>query len=113
MFGHLQSYFSDPDFLANDPVIRLYTPSGVLEYAVFAAVPFNKMHILYYNNMYDPVVYQTFFSSVLTIRELGDYINEDHIPSDPEQDRVLILSTCLEGDNTRRFLVMATLVSDQ
>ena len=47
MFGHLQSYFSDPEFLANDPVIRLYTPSGVLEYAVFAAVPFTEMHILY------------------------------------------------------------------
>lgn len=113
MFGHLQSFFSDPDFLASDPVIRLYTPSGMREYAVFAAMPFNKMHILYYNDMYDPVVYQTFFSSLLDVRELGGYINEDHFPVDPEQDRVIILSTCLEGNSSRRFLVMATLESEQ
>lgn len=112
MFGHLQNYFSDPEFLDSDPIIRLYTPEGTLEYAVFAAVPFNNQHILYYNNMQDPVLYDAFFSSLLTMRELGSYINEDYLPSDPETDRVLILSTCLEGNNTRRFLVMASLMSD-
>ncbi len=113
MFGHLQSFFSDPDFLASDPIIRLYTPDGTYDYAVFAAMPFNKIHILYYNNMYDPVEFEAFFEAVMSIRELGSYFNEDHFPSDPEQDRVLILSTCLEGNNARRFLVMATLVPDQ
>lgn len=113
MFGHLQSYFSDPEFLSSDPVIRLYTPSGMYEYELFAAMPFNKMHILYYNDMYDPIVYQTFFSSLLTAREIGGYINEVNFPEDPEQDRVLILSTCLEGNNTRRFLVMAIMKPDQ
>ncbi len=113
MFGHLQDYFTDPDFLSQNPKIRIYTPEGLYEYGVFAAVPFNRDHILYYNDMDDPEVYQAFFNSVLTIRELGVYINEEYMPYAADQDRVLILSTCLAGNNTRRFLVMATLLSDQ
>ena len=46
------------------------------------------------------------------IRELGAFQNEEYAPQDPATDRVLILSTCLTGNSTRRFLVMATL-SDQ
>lgn len=109
MFGHLQDYYSDPEFLDSDTHIRIYTRDGMQEYAVFAAVPFNRNHILYYNDMQDPYEFTNYFDSVLAIRELGAYINEEHAPSDPS-DRVLILSTCLAGNNTRRFLVMATLV---
>ena len=110
MFGHLQDYYSDPEFLASDVHIRIYTRAGMQEYAVFAAIPFNRSHILYYNDMHNSYAFSEFFDSVMGIRELGAYVNEDHAPSDPETDRVLILSTCLAGDNTRRFLVMATLV---
>lgn len=113
MFGHLQDYFTDPEFLASDPVIRIYTPSGVLVYKVFAAVPFNKEHILYYNDMGNSDDYQSFFQTVMSIRELGAFQNEEYAPQDPATDRVLILSTCLTGNTTRRFLVMATLSSDQ
>ena len=110
MFGHLQDYYSDPEFLASDTYIRIYTRDGMHNYAVFAAIPFNRNHILYYNDMQDSYVFSEFFDSVMNIRELGAYVNEDHAPVDPESDRVLILSTCLAGNNTRRFLVMATLV---
>ena len=113
MFGHLQDYFSDPDFLASDPHIYIYTPEGTFEYGVFAAVPFNKNHILFYNDFNNSEIYQGFFNSVLNIRELGVYTNEEYVPSASDNDRVLILSTCLMGNNTRRFLVMATLLSDQ
>ncbi|MBR1797863.1 MAG: class B sortase [Clostridiales bacterium] len=110
MFGHLQEFYSDPDFLAEDNHIRIYTADGMQEYAVFAAVPYDRSHILYYNDMSDSVIYQTFMQSILSIRELGSYINEAHAPQDPAEDKVLILSTCLIGNNTRRFLVLATRV---
>lgn len=112
MFGRLEEYFTDTEFLNSDPIIRIYTPDEVLEYNVFAAVPFNNYHILYYNEMGDSSIFRSFFQTVLNTRELGAYTNEAYLPTDPESDRVLILSTCLTGNTSRRFLVMATL-SDQ
>ncbi len=108
MFGDLQSYFSDSEFFESHQTIEVYTPDGLLEYAVFAAVPYDSSHLLYYNDFTDDSVFKTFFEEVLNIRTIGSQINEDNAPE--LGDRVLILSTCLEGNNTRRFLVMATLV---
>ena len=39
---------------------------------------------------------------------MSAHFNEDYAPE--AGDRVIILSTCLIGNNTRRFLVMATLL---
>ena len=113
MFGHLQDYYSDSEFCEQDNPIRIYTADGINEYHVFAAVPYSREHILYYNDMSDPDTFTTFIESILSVREIGAYINEDYAPSDPSSDRVLILSTCLAGNNTRRFLVLATLSQDQ
>ena len=112
MFGPLQAYFSDPGFLATDPHIIIYTPDGEYDYAVFAAVPYDNTHILYEYNMNNSDTYCSFFESIINIRDLGTYTNESNAPED-STDKVLILSTCLDGNNNRRFLVMGTLVSDQ
>ena len=109
MFGPLQEFFSNPDFLASDPVITIYMPDGKYEYAVFAATPYDDSHILYFNDMSDPSVFMSFFNGILETRDLGTYVNEDNAPQDASQ-RVLILSTCLEGNTRRRFLVMGTLL---
>ncbi len=111
MLGPLQSYFSDPEFLSQDPSIIIYTPDEEYEYKVFAAVPYDNSHILYAFDMNDNEVFMDFFDSIMSIRELGIYQNESFIPTN-NTDRVLILSTCLDGNSQRRFLVMGTLVSD-
>lgn len=109
MFGHLQDYYSDPEFTDLDSPIMIYTPDGNYEYRVFAAIPYSREHILYHYDMSDPSVFQAFIETVMDARELGAFFNEEYVPQDPETDKVLILSTCLTGNNTRRFLVLATL----
>ena len=109
MFGTLQQYYSDAGLFARDVPIRIYTPDAILEYGVFAALPYSSDHILYYNDFSDPQVFKTFFESVFNTRELGANFNEAYAPQ--AGDKVLILSTCLIGNNTRRFLVMATLLA--
>jgi len=109
MFGNLQKYYSDADFFADHGIIRVYTPEATLEYGVFAAIPYSSSHILYYNDFTDPEVFETFFDAIFNVRELGANFNEEYAPE--VGDRVLILSTCLIGNNTRRFLVMATLLA--
>ena len=112
MFGPLQAYFSDSSFLANDPSVIIYTPDEVYEYNVFAAVPYDNTHILDQFDFNDPNEYISFFESIINIRDLGAYINSVNAPVNPSE-RVIILSTCLDGNNQRRFLVMGSLVAGQ
>jgi sortase B len=108
MFGNLQQDFSDAEFFENTPVIRIYTEDKLLEYGVFAAVPYSNDHLLYWNDFTDEDVFESFFEAVFNIRSLDAQFREEYAPE--AGDNVLILSTCLAGNNTRRFLVMATLL---
>lgn len=110
MFGKLQMYFTDSDYFTEHPTFDVYTPGAHLVYGVFAAVPYPGAHILHYNDFTDPGEFAAFFESIMNTRDLNARFNEDYAPQ--EGDHVLILSTCLTGNNTRRFLVMATLLAD-
>lgn len=104
-FGNLQSLYSDADSFAKLEDVNLYLPEKTIKYKVFAAVPFDDLHILYYNDFTSEKEYQSFFQRVYAVRSLNAVVNEALHPVYGQ--RVLILSTCLAGDNTRRYLVMA------
>ena len=108
IFGYLQKYYSDATFFKEHPTFWIYTPTEGIECGVFAAVPYSSDHILYYNDFTDEKVFETFFDSVFNTRDLSAQFNEEYAPE--PGDRVVILSTCLASNNTRRFLVMATLL---
>ena len=109
IFGNLQRYYTDNTFFAEDHKLQVFTPTEFLEYGVFAAVPYSSAHILYYHDFSDDAVFEAFFSQIMQTRDLSARFNSDYAPK--AGDRVLILSTCFEGDNTHRFLVMGTLLS--
>ncbi len=109
IFGNLQQYFTDSSFFAEDHHLKVYTPTSLLEYGVFAAVPYSSDHILYYHDFTDDKTFEAFFQGILSTRDLSARFNADYMPQ--AGDRVLILSTCFAGNNTRRFLVMGTLLS--
>ena len=108
IFGYLQKYYSDGDFFSSHPTFTIYTPDATLTYGVFAAVPWSSDHLLYWNDFSDDEVFESFFESVFYVRDLSAHFNEDYAPH--AGDKVVILSTCLIGNNTNRFLVMATLL---
>jgi len=110
IFGNLQQYFTDNTYFAEDHHLKVYTPTGLLEYGVFAAVPYSSDHILYYHDFTDASVFESFFDEIMRTRDLSAHFNEDHAPE--AGDRVLILSTCFAGNNKRRFLVMGTLLDE-
>ena len=107
IFGNLQQYYSDSEFFDADRPIEVFTEDGYYRYRVFAAVPYNRLHILYYNDFTDEQAFISFFRGVMGTRDLSARFNADYAPE--PGDRVLILSTCFAGDNKRRFLVMGTL----
>lgn len=109
MFGNLQQDFSNASFFAENEIIKIYTDEALLEYGVFAAVPYSSDHLLYNYDFSNESVFASFFQGVFNVRSLDAQFREEYAPE--PGDRVLVLSTCLAGNNTRRFLVMATLLS--
>lgn len=108
MFGNLQKDFSNGEFFRETDKIVVYTPEGKLEYGVFAAVPYPGEHLLYNYDFSNDSAYESFFEGVFNVRSLEAQFREEYAPQ--PGDRVLVLSTCLTSNNTRRFLVMATLL---
>lgn len=109
MFGGLQALYSDPKGFAENRTIHVWMPDRQLEFEIFAALPYDNRHILYNYDFTNTRMFQRYFESIFDTRALGANF-------DPEcglvpEDHVLILSTCLRGDNTKRYLVMAKQVA--
>lgn len=105
MFWGLQETFSD-DFESLDKLL-IYHENEILEYEVFAAVPFDNRHILYYTDFTDESEYTGFFDEIKESTGFGSHVCEDKFPQ--YGDHVLILSTCLKGNIQKRYLVMGRL----
>lgn len=103
MFGNLQQYYVD-DFDKYSEMI-IYMPEEEIRYEVFAAVEFSNRHILYYyNNFEEELMMQEFLDDLSDVRAIGSYVDESVEVS--TKDQLLVLSTCLQGDRTCRFLVI-------
>ncbi len=110
LFGQLQQIYSDASTFEQFKNITLYLPDEVRNYVVFAAVPYEKIHILHTYDFSNAYWYDSFFDGVRNIRAIGANIAENRFPE--SDDRVIILSVCLNEDTTKRFLVMAVLDED-
>ena len=110
MFGNLQQYYTD-DFEKYQE-ITIYTPDEEITYKVFAAVAFSNRHILYYYDCFkEPQMIKEFVDDLNRIRAIGSYV--DKSIEITEDDQLLVLSTCLQGDRTCRFLVVGKRIERQ
>ncbi len=110
IFGQLQKTYSTKDSFDMHSQIKMYLPGETRTYTVFAAVPYDRIHIMHTYDFSKEYWYNRFFKDVKNIREIGAIINQDITPQ--YDDRVIILSVCLNEDATRRFLVMAVFDKD-
>ena len=105
MFGKLQATYSQENALEDYGEILVYLPDREYHYQVFAAVPYDNRHILYNYDFTDSRRYNAFLNSIFEVRELGAVRNRE-ISVTPE-DHLLVLSTCLTGNDHKRYLVLA------
>lgn len=105
MFGGLQSLYSAQGGIKTYRDIVVYLPEEELHYEVFAAVPYNMRHILYYHDFTDPVVFEAFLEQTRSVRSINASV--DKSAEVTAEDQLLILSTCLRGDSHQRYLVLA------
>ncbi len=110
LFGDLQKNYSSAAGFAENGTVTLYLPGEVRQYTVFAAVPYERVHILHTYDFTNSYWYDRFFTEVGRIRAIGANFDRDSFPE--AGDRVLILSVCLNEDTAKRYLVMAALDTD-
>lgn len=104
-FGELQTIFTDSGRFDKCRDMVLYLPEEERVYRVFAAVPYGTKHILASYDLNKENVYKSFLEEITGTRALNAVIDRDEIPE--PGTRLLILSTCLKGDYSHRFLVLA------
>ena len=106
MFGSLQTLYSGEDPAGNREIV-IYLPDTVKEYTVFAAVPYDDMHILHTYDFSEKYWYKNFFRQIRKIRSIGAWFDETCAPE--YGDSVVILSTSMKDGSEGRYLVMAKL----
>ena len=113
IYGHNQSKFSelknfrDESYWEDHSRINIYTPEAEYTYRVFAAKVFGEEMIPYYYDLDSAEGRAELLSMLMESTEAEDRADSTYVP-DPE-DKIIILSTCMPNDNTRRYLVAAVL----
>lgn len=105
MFGTMQAVFSEEGAFDDPQYIVIYLPHSQKIYQICATIPADSRHILYYNDFYSMGQYEEFIDSVYNTEGVEVNLLEDLRPRYGE--RLLILSSCLWGDRSSRYLVIA------
>lgn len=110
MFAEV-NHFSDPEYFKEHRSIYVFQPDKALVYEVFAAVPYMNRHLLANDDINDRAVYDGFFKEIMGSLDTKANFLKGVVP-DFDSDKVIVLSTCLEGNNRQRFLVFGRLVDE-
>lgn len=104
-FGTLQPTYEVRERFDAHRTVMLYLPDRQVEFRVFAAAPYNNNHILYNYDFTSSLAHYTFFDRFYAVRSLSANFDEEEYPDFGEQ--IIILSTCLRGEDDQRYLVCA------
>lgn len=109
MFATLHN-FEDTDFFNANEDVFIYTPGHILKYRVVSAFKYDSRHIMNSFNFDDEAAVSEFFDYVLHPTMIPQNVRIGaELTTD---DRLVVLSTCM-ANNTYRYLVCASLVSDE
>ena len=126
MFGGLQSYAETLKF-GDNALVYIYQPDRKVTYRIFAGIPYDTSHILYYHDFTDEKVFNDFFQALGKAADDPKYksdtnqnafysaegcVNVDKTNLPQAGDKVVVLSVCKNGDDHHRYLLMAKLVED-
>lgn len=109
-FGFLQKTFQDAELFSEFRTLKLYLPDHETTFRIFAAVPYPNTHLLYTYNFAVPYDYSDFVEEVCRVRSFSAQIDPEAVPELGTQ--LVILSTCLEGNNQQRYLVIGRAVQE-
>lgn len=110
MFASLHN-FNDIEFFDNNNTIFVFTEDKLYTYLIYSAYQYDDRHILNSFDMNDASSFREYLDSTLLQRPYYCNVREDiRLSTD---DRILTLSTCMNGGGNVRYLVQGVLVDEQ
>lgn len=109
MFATLHN-FENGAFFDENRTIRLYIDDYMLEYEIVAAYKTDDTHILAANDFTDPTVFAEYVKDIFTVRDMNAKLLMRDISA---QDRMIVLATCVHGEDEARYLVQGVLKGDE
>ena len=110
MFAEVNN-FSDPQFFKEHRNIYIFLPDKALVYEIFASCPYMSRHLLANDDINNREVYDSFFKDILgSLDTRANFL--DGVNPDFDSDKVIVLSTCLQGNNRQRCLVFGRLINE-
>lgn len=97
-------FFEDLSFFENNRYLYIYTPDEVITYEVYACVVRDNAHILKKYDFSKMTGIYKFIKEVDSCRGMTDHIRGDMAIS--YEDKLLVLSTCIDTDDNKRFNVV-------
>ncbi|MBQ1410141.1 MAG: class B sortase [Oscillospiraceae bacterium] len=109
MFSNLYMY-RDEAYLKEHQTIKIYLPDRELIYTIFASVVYDDRLITADFDFADPDSCRAYLKSIYENRDMNSHILEE--PKATEHDHIITLSTCIKGQESNRYLVVAVLTDE-
>lgn len=109
MFGKLHQ-FQDRDFFDAHREIKIYTAGKTRTYKIFAAYTYDDRHLIATYDFWDQFVFANYLEDVFAIRAMDAYI--DGSVEVTAENKIITLSTGVTGQDDKRYLVQAVLVTE-
>lgn len=109
MFGSLHEFENDA-FFDEQEYIYVAMPEKLFVYRIYAAVTYSDLHIMGNYDFENGEDFVEFLDSLVENRSMSDLFREDMEVA--AEDKLLTLSTCVKGDDYKRFLVVAVLIDE-
>ena len=106
MFSKLHEY-RDESYLKEHRTIKIYLPDRELDYTIFASIIYDDRLITDAFDFSDPESCGAYLDSIYENRDLNSHILTD--PPVTVEDHIITLSTCVKGQESKRYLVVAVL----
>lgn len=102
--------FQDRDFFDGHRELKIYTTDEVFTYEIFAAYHFDDRHLIKIYDFWDKAIYSDYLELVFSQREMDAYIDREiEVTAD---DRIITLSTGVDGAPEKRYLVQAKRITE-
>ena len=108
MFAGLHD-FADRSFFNEHKDITVYLPDEIRHYKIYAAYVYDSRHLLQSFDFSNMFIFEKYIEHIFSIRDMNAVFDQS---VEIERDgKIITLSTCYHGIDTKRFLVQAVLVS--
>lgn len=112
MFTTLHN-FEDKDFFDSNEYFYIYLPGRKLTYQVISAFKYDDRHLMYSNDFSDKNQLSEFQQLILNPQSSQKNVRAELDMPVNENSQIAVLSTCVTGEKSSRYLVCALLVKDE